>query len=129
MKYLHWRGIAELFEKNGGQGRTDSQSESGRRSRPKGENRPKSIRINRSADTRIFSREQDRLRLYISKSCRGVRCLICSTVHNRAQLIHAKLTLKISYVERPFTMHFLRRNYRGFERCRFTFSIFHSNAG
>jgi len=33
MKYLHWCGIAELFEKNGGQGR------------------------NRTADTRIFSEQ------------------------------------------------------------------------
>ena len=40
---------------NVGQGRTDSRSESGRRSRAKGEDRPEPIRINRVTDTRIFS--------------------------------------------------------------------------
>ena len=43
-------------------------------------------------DTRIFSREQGRFRLYISKSYRGIRCLNCITVHNDAQLIYANLT-------------------------------------
>ncbi len=38
------------------------------------------------------SRELDRLRIYISKSYRGVRFSICITVHDHAQLIHAKLT-------------------------------------
>jgi hypothetical protein len=56
------------YEQNGGQGR------------------------NRTTDTRIFSRGWDRLRLYISKSYRGVRCAICITVHIDAQLIHAKPT-------------------------------------
>ena len=40
---------------NGGQGRTHAQSELGQRSCPKGEDRPKAIRINRTTDTRIFS--------------------------------------------------------------------------
>ena len=43
------------------------------------------------AYTRIFSRELDRPWLYISISYRGVRCLICTTAHNDAQPIHAKL--------------------------------------
>ena len=47
---------------------------------------------NRTTDTRIFSRELGRLGLYISKSYRGVRCPIRSTVQDCAQLIHAKLT-------------------------------------
>ena len=32
------------------------------------------------------------LRLELSTSYRGARCLNCITVHNDAQLIHAKLT-------------------------------------
>jgi hypothetical protein len=40
---------------NGGQGRTDSRSESGQRSCPKGEDRRRPIRVNRTIDTRIFS--------------------------------------------------------------------------
>jgi hypothetical protein len=47
---------------------------------------------NRTTDTRIFSRATDRLRPYSSKSYRGVRCTIRTTMHNDAQLIHAKLT-------------------------------------
>ena len=41
---------------NGGQGRTDSRSESGQRSCPKGEDRRMPIRVNRTIDTRIFRR-------------------------------------------------------------------------
>ena len=65
------------LEKNGGQGR------------------------NRTTDTRIFSRGKDRLRLYISKGYRGVRCLICITMQDCAQLIHAKLT-HTSYIRQRF---------------------------
>ena len=43
-------------------------------------------------DTRIFSRAPDRFWSYISSSYQGVRCLICSTMHDCAQLVHAKLT-------------------------------------
>jgi hypothetical protein len=43
-------------------------------------------------DTRIFSRELVRLRLYISKSYRGVRCPICMTMQDDAELVHANLT-------------------------------------
>jgi hypothetical protein len=39
---------------SGGQGRTDSRSESGQRSCPKGEDRRMPIRVNRTIDTRIF---------------------------------------------------------------------------
>jgi hypothetical protein len=48
--------------------------------------------INRTADTRIFSRELDRLWLYFSVSYRGVRCPICNKMQDCAQLVHAKLT-------------------------------------
>jgi hypothetical protein len=41
---------------------------------------------------RIFSRVQDRLRLYFSKNYRGVRCRICTTMQNNAQLSHARIT-------------------------------------
>jgi len=47
-------------------------------------------------DTRIFSRDLDRLRLYISESYRGVRCPICSTAHDDARLIHSNLTQHFS---------------------------------
>ena len=40
-----------------GQERTDSRSESGQRNCPKGENRPKAIRVNRTTDTGIFSKQ------------------------------------------------------------------------
>jgi hypothetical protein len=43
-------------------------------------------------DTRIFSRAENRLRLHISLRYRGVRCPVCSTVQDFAELIHAKLT-------------------------------------
>ena len=46
-------------------------------------------------DTRIFSRELDRLRLYISVSYRGARCLICSTMQDGAELVHAIFTHQI----------------------------------
>jgi hypothetical protein len=45
---------------NVGQGRTDARSELGQRSCPKGEDRPKPIRINRTTDTRIFSKQLSR---------------------------------------------------------------------
>ena len=48
--------------------------------------------VNRTTDTRIFSRVVDSLRLYFSKSYRGVRCVNCSTRQDCAGLIHAKLT-------------------------------------
>ena len=41
---------------------------------------------------RLFSRAQDRLRPYISKSYRGARCAICITMQDSAQLVHAKFT-------------------------------------
>ena len=47
---------------------------------------------NRTTDTRIFSRQLDRLGLCISMSYRGVRCPICITMQDCAQPIHAKLT-------------------------------------
>ena len=47
---------------NGGQGRTDSRSESGQRSCPKGEDRHTPIRVNRTIDTRIFSSSESRVR-------------------------------------------------------------------
>jgi len=53
------------------------------------------IALTRIENTRIFSRVQDRSRLYISKSYRGVRCPICRTMQHCAQLVHAKLTHKI----------------------------------
>jgi hypothetical protein len=43
------------LKKNGGQGRTDSRSESGQQSCPQGEDRRKPIRISPTTDTRIFS--------------------------------------------------------------------------
>jgi hypothetical protein len=43
-------------------------------------------------DTRIFSRELVRLRLYISMSYRGARCPICSTMQDDVAPVHAKLT-------------------------------------
>ena len=58
-------------------------------------------------DTRIFSRAQDRLGLYISKSYRGVRCPICSTMHNYAELVHAEFTQYLdSYGPRLFVVGF-----------------------
>jgi hypothetical protein len=45
---------------NVGQGGPDARSESGQRSCPKGEDRPKPIRINRTTDTRIFSEQISR---------------------------------------------------------------------
>ncbi len=60
--------------------------------RSEGKNRPLPIRSQSTTDTRIFSRELDRLRPYISMSYRGVRCPICSTMQDCAQLVHAKLT-------------------------------------
>ena len=45
-----------------------------------------------ATDTRIFSRELDCLRRYISKSYRGVRCPICSTMQDDAELVHAEFT-------------------------------------
>ncbi len=50
------------------------------------------IALTRIENTRIFSRESGRLKLYISKSYRSVRCLNCITAHNDAQQIHAKFT-------------------------------------
>jgi hypothetical protein len=47
---------------NGGQGRIDSRSESGQRSCPKGEDRRRPIRVNRSIDTRIFSSSESPVR-------------------------------------------------------------------
>jgi hypothetical protein len=47
---------------NGGQGRTDSRSESGQRSCPKGEDRRRPIRVNRTIDTRIFSSSERAVR-------------------------------------------------------------------
>ena len=47
---------------NGGQGRTDSRSESGQRSCPKGEDRRMPIRVNRTIDTRIFSTAESPVR-------------------------------------------------------------------
>ncbi len=46
---------------------------------------------NRTTDTRIFSPLFVGFWLYISISYRGARCPICTTMHNNAQLIHAKL--------------------------------------
>jgi hypothetical protein len=43
-------------------------------------------------DTRIFSRELGRPGLFISTSYRVARCSICTTMHDCAQLTHAKLT-------------------------------------
>jgi hypothetical protein len=43
-----------LVDKYGGQGQADSQSESGQRSCPQGEDRHQPIRINRTAETGIF---------------------------------------------------------------------------
>ena len=45
-----------LTDTYGGQGQTDSRSESGQRRCPQGEDRPTPIRINRTADTGIFRR-------------------------------------------------------------------------
>ena len=47
---------------SGGQGRIDSRSESGQRSCPKGEDRRRPIRVNRTSDTRIFSSSESRVR-------------------------------------------------------------------
>jgi hypothetical protein len=43
-------------------------------------------------DTRIFSRDSERLRLYFSKSYRDVRYLICMAMQDDAEQVHAKLT-------------------------------------
>jgi hypothetical protein len=83
---------------NVGQGRTDARSESGQRSCPKGEDRPKPIRINRTTDTRIFSPVFVDFWPYISKSYRGARCPICTTMHNSARLAHANITRRIHRV-------------------------------
>ena len=64
-------------------------------------------RGDQTTDTRIFSRVMDRLRLYISKSYRGVRCPICTTMHNDAELVHAKFTQHLdSYGPRLFVVGF-----------------------
>ena len=47
-------------------------------------------------DTRIFSPTSVSFWLYISKSYRGVRCLICITVQDDAAPVHAKLTHELS---------------------------------
>jgi hypothetical protein len=62
---------------------TDDRSESARRA---SEASPS------TTDTRIFSRVTERLRSYISESYRDVRCPICITVRDGAQLIHANFT-------------------------------------
>ena len=99
--------------------------------RPKGEDRPEPIRINRTrfsatdrryenapsrgvfvsggqgqnrtADTRIFSRVRCCSRLYFSIGYRGARCPNCTTMHSNAGLIHANLTQKFS--RRCFSFH------------------------
>ena len=80
---------------NVGQGRTDARSESGQRSCPKGEDRPKPIRISRTTATRIFSPVFVDFWPYISKNYRGVHCSICTTVQDCAQLIHAEIECMI----------------------------------
>jgi len=50
----------------------------------RGEDRPKGIQINRTADTRIFSLVVKALRLFLSKSYRDVRCVICRTKLGRS---------------------------------------------
>jgi len=57
---------------NGGQGRTDSRSESGQRSCPKGEDRPRPIRVNRTIDTRIFSTAESPVRREKVEETRGL---------------------------------------------------------
>ena len=54
--------VANQPVENGGQGRTDSRSESGQRSCPKGEDRRRPIRVNRTIDTRIFSSSESPVR-------------------------------------------------------------------
>ncbi len=54
------------LDRSGGQGRTDSRSESGQRSCPQGGDRRTPIRVNRTIDTRDFSRRvPDRRSVYI----------------------------------------------------------------
>ena len=43
-------------------------------------------------DTRIFRTSAGALRPYYSVSYRGVRCLICSTMQDDTELVHAKFT-------------------------------------
>jgi hypothetical protein len=58
--------------------------------------------VNRTTDTRIFSRAEDCFWLDISISYRGVRCPVCRTMQDFAQLIHAKLTREIANVSTCF---------------------------
>lgn len=69
----------------------------------------------KTADWRIFSRAEKRFRLFLSMSYRGARCRICSTMHDFAELNHAKFTQPW-----PITQGC---------RCHRTSSIFHFNAG
>ena len=55
-------------------------------------------------DTRIFSRAPDRFWSYISSSYRGVRCLICSTMHDNAEPVYAKFTRRLVWRKDRFTM-------------------------
>ena len=57
---------------NGGQGRTDSRSESGQRSCPKGEDRPRPIQVNRTIETRIFSTTESLARREQAEDREGV---------------------------------------------------------
>jgi len=79
-----------------GDERSEESTESGRRSRPKGENRLKPVRIDRTIDTRIFRPLSVSFCCYVSTSYQGVRCLRFITVHNDAQLIHANFTHFVS---------------------------------
>lgn len=63
---------------SGGQERTGLRSESEQRSCPKGEDRPRPIRINRTTDTRIFS-----LLLYFTPRTRAKPVTCCGTFAGR----------------------------------------------
>jgi len=75
--------ISYLIDKYGDHGQTDTRSESGQRSCPKGEDRPTPIRINRTADTGIFSTDWANTWLYFSISYRGA---CCQLLHHDALL-------------------------------------------
>jgi len=66
-------------------------------------------RVSNTIDTRIFSRELVRLRLGISMSYRGGRCPICSTMQDRAEPVHAKITRDKNYISsRLLVIDFLK---------------------
>ena len=81
---------------------------------------------NRTTDTRIFSREQDRLGLYISKSYRGVGCSICSTMQDCAQLVHAKLTQGLCAAVYLSNAVFCSRNFISHRLVAFKATSIHS---